>query len=76
MSWSWETGTPRERAKIVRQHQDPKLSRDDLCRLFRLTRAGLSEILSGKDWRPEYSYEQRREPPNSSAPSAANPTPT
>ena len=66
MSWSWETGTPRERAEMVRKHASPsarapsyhdarQLSDDDLCRLFNLTPAGLQAILAGADWRPEHA---------------------
>lgn len=53
--WTWETGTPRERADTVRSHLNACLgNRDELCKLFKLTEAGLSAILGGYDWRPEY----------------------
>lgn len=55
--WSWATGTPSERARMVRGHLTA-CSRADLCSLFCLTEVGLHKILDGDDWRPEYSTKE------------------
>lgn len=44
MGWTWATGTPRERANMVRSHGFLKES--DLRDLFLLTRKGLGAILT------------------------------
>lgn len=56
MNLTWKTGTPSERAEMVRRHVRNwrKLSRDQICELFNLTEAGLDAINSGYDWKPEY----------------------
>ena len=54
-AWTWKTGTPRERADTVRGHVSACLNNHGKLReLFNLTEAGLCEILSGSDWRPEH----------------------
>ena len=68
MTWSWATGTPRERAEMVRNHARSStmmraphskgardMTHDDLRRLFHLTQSGLVEILSGADWNQRFS---------------------
>lgn len=55
MTFTWATGTPRERAEMVRGHAHSGLSADKLCDLFHLTPAGLVEILSGADWNERFS---------------------
>lgn len=59
MSWSWENGTPRERANIVRSHAHGTrpLSNAALRDLFCLTPEGLLAILRGLDWCDEFSTE-------------------
>lgn len=61
--WTWENGTPRERAEMVRVHAGvyrPKpFSRAHLLEMFLLTEEGLDAIVKGDIWRPEY---QRNEP--------------
>ena len=54
--WTWATGTPAERAQMVRSHTGLRrpLSRFDMKRLFNLTDAGLDAILAGSDWKPEH----------------------
>lgn len=54
--WTWATGTPKERADMVRRHYEIyDLTGENLCELFGLTLNGLVEIVRGMDWRPEYS---------------------
>lgn len=55
-SWTWETGTANERAHMIRNHADGArpLSREALKELFRLSDEGLTAILNGDLWRPEY----------------------
>ena len=59
--WSWKTGTPRERANVIREHASPDMPRPmtdaELCDLFNLTLAGLIAVLRGWDWKPEYERE-------------------
>lgn len=49
-SWNWASGTPRERAEMVRRTG----SRVNLCTLFNLTEDGLNKIMNGHDWKPEF----------------------
>ena len=61
--WTWKTGAPRERAQTVRGHVSACLgNREKLKELFNLTEHGLSSILGGYDWRPEYSADSDGEP--------------
>lgn len=48
--WAWVTGTPRERADMIRSHW--RFGREKLCDLFNLTDEGLTAILDGDDWTP------------------------
>jgi hypothetical protein len=53
--WTWDKGTPYERAEMVRGHSRVhSLSPCHLRQLFDLTEAGLNKILSGDDWCLEY----------------------
>lgn len=53
--WTWEGGSPMERADVVRAHyKNRDLTGEDLCRTFNLTCNGLIEIIRGKNWSPEY----------------------
>ena len=53
MSWSWKTGTPEERANMVRSHKQFPI--ETICRMFDLTLDGADRILRQDDiWRPEY----------------------
>lgn len=56
MAWSWETGTPRERADTVRRHafSGRTIPESNLLTLFNLTDVGLRRIMAGEDWRPEF----------------------
>lgn len=55
MTWTWKSGTPRERADMIRSHLVAcHGSRLTLCKLFLLTEEGARKILDGDDWRPEY----------------------
>lgn len=58
MGWAWKTGTPRERADMVRSHQRLFAGVDGLCGLFALTSTGAFAIIGGDDWRPEYSTKE------------------
>ena len=55
--WSWATGTPRERADMVRGHAFGchPLPEDQLYDLFLLTNEGLARIKAGDGRRPEYA---------------------
>lgn len=54
--WTWETGTPKERADLVRSTSDiTGISTDDICDLFDLSYKGLADILRGRDWQREHS---------------------
>lgn len=57
MEWTWNTGTFRERAALVRSHYSGCClgNREITMELFALTEDGLDAILHGADWRPEYS---------------------
>jgi hypothetical protein len=55
MPGAWATGTPDERANIVRSHRNFPV--ETLLDLFCLTRAGAFAILGGDVWQPEYSRE-------------------
>lgn len=57
MGWTWESGSPNERAAFIRCHRD--LTDDDLRKLFCLTERGLLRIMGGDDWMPEYSTETK-----------------
>jgi hypothetical protein len=55
MGWSWEKGTPKERADTVRAHWHACLAnKENLAELFNLTPAGVDQIMHGDVWRPEY----------------------
>lgn len=65
MSWAWETGTPSERADMVRGHYGAVgLTNETVCELFHLTSDGLYKIARGDVWRPEHavSYCRRGHP--------------
>lgn len=54
--WTWENGTPKERADMVRSHLNHcHGSAVELRKLFHLTEHGAQRILAGDDWKPEYS---------------------
>ena len=54
-AWNWNTGTPHDRAEMVRRHANgSQVSRQNLLTLFQLTENGLDQILQGTDWCPEY----------------------
>ena len=53
--WTWETATPHERARFVRENRKLGVMDWDLLDLFGLTREGLAEIVKGKDWRPDHT---------------------
>ena len=52
MSWTWETGTPRERAEMIRRHGN--LKDETVCDLFDLSVEGLLAIRRGADWCEQY----------------------
>ncbi len=53
--WSWETGTPFERAEMVRRHlNSPGLHWDSVRELFNLTDEGIRMIARGENWCEEY----------------------
>lgn len=54
-AWTWELGTPRERADTIRAHSQSRLSVEQLCELFYLTPDGARAILRGDNWKPEYA---------------------
>lgn len=55
MGFSWETGSPAERARTVRAHVAPCFGNGQiLCDLFHLSERGLACILAGYKWRPEF----------------------
>lgn len=64
MAWSWETGTPAERAHTVRRHafDGRPIPEANLLTLFNLTEVGLRRILAGDIWRPEYDIDRAPEP--------------
>lgn len=54
-AWTWATGTPRERAEMVRgTMKHIHFSNEKAKELFNLSDGGLAKILDGGDWRPEY----------------------
>lgn len=56
-SWSWNTGTPRERAMMVRDHHIRGTclgNKQILGDLFNLTEDGVEKILNGADWHPDH----------------------
>lgn len=58
-AWTWDKGTPRERADTVRGHLAPcRGDHESLKTLFNLTDNGLKEILAGSDWKPEHRASQ------------------
>lgn len=53
--WSWATGTPRERADMVRAHlSSPRLTEEHVADLFGLSIEGLLAIKRGCDWDRAY----------------------
>lgn len=56
MGWSWEIGSPRERADMVRSHLGIGLTEDHLCDLFNLTPEGLLAIKRGLNW--DFAFSQ------------------
>lgn len=60
MAWTWQTGTPRERAETVRRHafDGRPIPEANLLTLFNLTEIGLRRILAGGDWRPEFDVDE------------------
>ena len=54
--WTWETGTPMERADAIRMHMQGSrpLSFAQTAEMFNLTDAGLQAILKGQPWRAQY----------------------
>lgn len=57
MAWTWEAGTPRERADLIRAHLRGvrPLSNAAACDLFNLTDDGLESVLRGADWQPRFT---------------------
>ena len=61
MGWTWENGTPRERAEMVRSTLRRCLgNREAMLDLFNLSETGLRRILAGEDWKPEYEKSDNR----------------
>lgn len=52
-AWTWENGTPQERAEAIRSHQR-SLNPDAIRQLFHLTVEGEDMIRRGDIWRSEY----------------------
>lgn len=52
-AWSWNDGTPAERAATVRSHLRT-LDHHAIQSLFKLSRNGVEKIAAGDIWRPEY----------------------
>ena len=61
LRWTWEHGSPAERAWMVRSHRNCATP-EALCDLFQLTPRGLRAIFDGDDWRPQYSTESNLAP--------------
>lgn len=58
----WDQATPLERAQSIRQlarlvsfERRRAFSSQEICTLYDLTPQGAAAIISGADWRPEYS---------------------